>query len=1013
MADIHTESVFEDEICAHLAGHGWFHRNEKPLDLGYDRRLALFPEDALAWVKDTQPQAWAKFEANHKSNPDAVFLKRLAEELDRVGALDVLRKGFKDINATFKMAQFAPANALNPKTSEDYRKNRLRVVRQLHYSEHNENCIDLVLFLNGIPVATLELKTDTTQPVWNAIRQYQYDRLPTDPKSREKEPLLQFGRRALVHFATSCDEVYMATRLEGKKTFFLPFNRGRDGGAGNPANPNGYATSYLWGEIFRKDVWMLILGRYLHLERKETVDSINGKKSTKETLIFPRFHQLDAVRALLAQTKTEGVGGTFLIQHSAGSGKSNTIAWSAHQLASLHDAENCKIFGSVIVITDRKVLDSQLQDTIYQFEHQHGVVQKIDDNSLQLADALNAGKPVIITTIQKFPYVLEKVAGLKDRMFALIIDEAHSSQSGKAAHKLREVLTSEALETLKKEEGTEQEEDLSIEDILNQVVASRKRPANVTYYAFTATPKAKTIELFGRPGPDGKPAPFHTYSMRQAIEEDFILDVLKHYTTYDVFWKLSQVGDDKLVESGKARKQIARYVKLHPTNIAQKVSIIVEHFRKKVMAKIGGRAKAMVVTDSRLAAVRYKKALDDYLKKYGYDDCKALVAYSGVITDKETGTDKASEGDLNDKGQKDDRIKEDFATDEYRILLVANKFQTGFDQPLLHTMYVDKKLSGVLAVQTLSRLNRTCPGKEDTFVLDFVNKAEDILEAFRPYYRTAALSDVTDPNLVHRLKAKLDATGVYLQSEVDALAKAFFAKNGTQATLQAQLKPAADRYKCLTEEKQELFRKDLGTFVRAYEFLSQIVPYEDIELEKLYVYGRCLLPRLAHQDDGDDWRVDNSINLTHLRVQKRGEQAIKLETSEVKELKPLYEAGSGKAHPGEDEPLSAIVKKMNELFSGNLTDADKLGYVTHLVGKMVENETLQEQAQANDSMHQFANGDYKSVLKDSVIDAMTSHTAMADQALRDEKVLAGLAELLLPVVYKRLRLAGDQTTPPM
>lgn len=1008
------EEKFEDEICEHLKKQGWLFNGPLPYqpgfsyDEGYDKRLALFPEDAIAWVKDTQPEAWAKFESGHKANAEAIFLKRLAEELNREGALTVLRKGFKDISVTFRLAQFAPANTLNAKTWEDYQKNRLRVVRQLHYSEHNRNCIDLAFFVNGIPVATSEIKTDTTQPVENAIWQYKNNRPPVDPVKKEKEPLLQFGRRALVHFAVSCDEVYMATKLDGKKTYFLPFNKGNEGGAGNPNNPKGYATSYLWEEILHKDVWMLILGRYLHLEKKEVTDPITGKKSSKETLIFPRFHQLDAVRKLLAQTKAEGAGGIFLVQHSAGSGKSNTIGWTAHQLVSLHDANNKKIFDSVIVITDRQVLDSQLQATIFQFEHQHGVVQKIDEDSQQLADALMAGKPIIITTIQKFPFVLKKVAGLKERKFALIIDEAHSSQSGKAAHNLREALGSEAIEELKKEEGVDQEEDLTTEDALNKVVRSRKRPPNVSYFAFTATPKSKTIELFGRPGIDGKPEPFHVYSMRQAIEEGFILDVLKHYTTYDVFWKLSQVGDDKLVDSSKASVQIARYVKLHPTNIAQKVAIIVEHFREKVMAKIGGKAKAMVVTSSRLAAVRYKKALDKYIAEHGYADCKALVAYSGTITDKESGLDKATEGDLNDKGQKDDRIKEDFATDEYRVLLVANKFQTGFDQPLLHTMYVDKKLAGVMAVQTLSRLNRTCPGKEDTFVLDFVNKAEDILEAFQPYYRTATLSDVTDPNIVHRLMSKLDESGVYLHAEVEAFAKAFYAKNGTQAALQAQLKPAADRYKALDEEEQDLFRKDLTTFIRGYEFLSQIIPYEDVDLEKLYVYGRCLVPRLRNTGGDGEVRVDDSIELTHLRIQKKAEQAIELEKSEVTALKPMTDAGTGKPYGEEEKALSAIVQKMNELFSGNLSDADFLGYATHIVGKMSENKELQEQAKANDTVQQFANGDYISVLKDTVIEALGSHTSMADQALKDEKVFAGLAELFLAEVYAKLRAHGGQ-----
>ncbi len=933
MPTLTHEAQFETEIVAHLTVHsGWLEGH----DSAYDAHLALYCEDAVSWVQDTQPEAWDKFRFNHPRDAEAVFCKRLAEELDRKGTLAVLRKGFKDINATFRLAQFAPANGLNEKTLADYDRNRLRVVRQVHYSEHNRNSIDLVLFVNGIPVSTLELKTDTTQPVQNAIRQYRVDRPPVDPHTKAKEPLLQFGKRALVHFAVSCDEVWMTTHLQGAKTFFLPFNRGsEDGGSGNPPNPNGYATAYLWEDILHRDTWMLLLGKYLHVERSEKEDPVTGKKITREILLFPRFHQLDAVRKILAATRAEGAGGNFLVQHSAGSGKSNTIGWLSHQMASLHDAQDQKIFDSVIVITDRRVLDSQLQDTIYQLDHQHGVVQKIDENSRQLAEALTVGKPIIITTIQKFPFVLKQVSELAERRFAVVIDEAHSSQSGKAAHALRQALSTGVLVSREEADSMEEnggEDEISGEDAVATLVASRKRPPNLSYYAFTATPKPKTIELFGRrpdpslpPSDENKPEAFHVYSMRQAIEEKFILDVLQNYVTYSVFWKLSQVGEDKEVEVGKASKVIARYAKLHPTNISQKVAIIIEHFREKVMHKIGGRAKAMVVTDSRLAAVRYKLALDKYLQAQGYTDCKALVAYSGTITDLESGVDKAGEGDLNERHQRDDRIQEDFATDEYRVLLVANKFQTGFDQPLLHTMYVDKKLSGVLAVQTLSRLNRTCPGKEETFVLDFVNKEADILAAFLPYYKTASLSGVSDPNIPHRLKEKLDAVGVYLPQEVEAFVRVLLARNGSQAALQAQLKPAADRYRALPKEEQEVFRKDLGSFLRAYEFLSQIVPYEDPDLERLYLYGKGLLPRLAQAPEDEDLQLTDNLVLTHLRIQKRAEQALRLEGEETPPLEPMTDVGTGLGHEDLKAPLSQIVSKLNDLFSGDLSDADLIG----------------------------------------------------------------------------------------
>jgi len=1007
---IHSELRFESELCDYLAKLGWLYNAVKPLDAGYDKRLALFPEDALSWVKDTQPETWEKFSKNHTKNPEEVFLRRLAEELDREkpdpkqpwGTLGILRHGFKDINATFQMAQFAPANSLNPKTWDDYRKNRLRVMRQVHYSENNGNSIDVALFLNGLPIATLELKTDTTQNIEDAVRQYRYDRPPVDPMAKMPEPLLSFGKRALVHFAVSTDEVRMTTRLMGATTRFLPFNRGTpDGlggaGAGNPPDDErGYSTAYLWHEVLARDAFLDILGKFLSVETKEAKDAKTGKTRITASLLFPRYHQWDAVTRLIGKTLTEGVGQTYLVQHSAGSGKSNTIGWLSHRLASLHDAANAKMFTSIIVITDRRVLDQQLQDTIYQFEHQRGVVEKIDENSQQLADALEKSKPIIITTLQKFPYVMDKVGGMSDKRFALIIDEAHSSQSGKSALKLREVLGNEGIE------NTDDDEELTTEDVVNRLMASRKRPLNVSYYAFTATPKPKTLELFGRIGASGLPEPFHVYSMRQAIEEKFILDVLKGYTTYDFAFKLEQQGDDKEVKSGKAQKRLFAYAQLHPTSIAQKVAVVVEHFRTHVMPLLGGRAKAMVVADSRLAAVRYKKELDRYIKDKGYHDCRALVAYSGTITDPEYGIEKAGEGSLNDEGQKDDAIKESFATDEYQVLIVANKFQTGFDQPLLVAMYVDKRLDGVMAVQTLSRLNRTYPGKDKTFVLDFRNDPKDILAAFVPYYRTATLSGVTDRNLVHQLREKLDAAGVYEWAEVEVFAKAYFNPKGTQAAMQAPLKSAADRFKATKKEEQDLFRGDLSSFISAYDFLSQLVEYDDQQLEYLHAFARCLMPRLRRTEDGAADLLEGSVRLAGYKVINPKSYDLKLESSELKAMEPM---GPGGGEPWEDprDRLSAIIKKMNELFSGNLSDADFRGYATHLIGKMAEDATLVQQAKANETVSQFAQGDYKKALTTAVVSALDSHTAMADQALKDERVFSGLADLLLEEVYRRLR----------
>lgn len=1032
MAAIHSEEQFEDEVCEILKANGWLYDGPLPFqkgfayDNGYDRRLALYPDDALAWVKETQPGAWAKFAKNHAMNPEAVFIQRLAEELDRDrptikkespqlwGSLYILRKGFRDINASFRMAQFAPSNQQNPITWMHYGKNRLRVVRQVHYSLHNGKCIDLVLFLNGLPIATIELKTDTTQNIEDAVKQYRYDRLPVDSVSKQPEPLLSFGRRALVHFAVSTDEVRMTTKLSGAATRFLPFNRGTpDGqggaGAGNAPDPSlGYSTGYLWNEVLKRDNFLGIVGKFLSVQVTESLTP-KGKKIFTPSLLFPRYHQWDAVNALLDATLAEGVGRTYLVQHSAGSGKSNTIGWLSHRLASLHDDKDQKIFSSVIVITDRRVLDQQLQDTIYQFDHQQGVVEKIDENSTQLANALDKGKLIIITTLQKFPWVIDKVGGLSGKRFALIIDEAHSSQSGKAAISLREVLNKDVKPTLagkETQEGTESDndEELTAEDVLNRIIGSRKRPPNVSYYAFTATPKPKTMELFGRLGGDGTPEPFHVYSMRQAIEEGFILDVLRGYTTYDFAFKLEQIASDKEVKSGRAKKKLFQYAQLHSTSIAQKVTIIVEHFREHVMHLLGGQAKAMVVSDSRLAAVRYKKAFDAYITKQKYTDCRALVAYSGTITDDESKVVKAGEGDLNDNKEREDGIKDAFDTSSYQVLIVASKFQTGFDQPKLCAMYVDKRLDNVLAVQTLSRLNRTYPGKDITFVLDFRNKAEDILKAFLPFYRTAKLSGITDRNLVHTLREKLDQAGIYLWSEVEVFAKAYFDPKGKQAAIQSPLKHAHERFKTQTTEAQDLFRTDLSSYITSYDFLSQLVEYDDADLERLHAFAKCLLPRLRGQSI--DEALNKSVRLAGYKVINPKEHNLSLESGEAKPMNPM---GPGGGHVWEDpnDRLSSIIQKMNEVFSGNLTEADFRGYATTLIGKLVEDNTLQEQAKANDTAESFANGAYEDKLNSAVIAALEGHSEMADQALRYPHVFKGLASVLLNEVYKQLRENAD------
>ncbi|OJY56388.1 type I restriction endonuclease [Thiobacillus sp. 0-1251] len=1010
MTALHTEIHFEQEICGHLAAHGWLC---SPDDSGYDRELALFPEDVIAWLSETQPNEWAKVKAVHNDSSEKMLLKRLAELMDKDGSLSLLRHGFKNVNARFDMCQFKPAQKMNPETLARYGKVRVRVMRQVHYCLSNQNSIDLVVFVNGIPVATLELKTDFTQSVKDAIHQYRHDRPVKDPVTKREEPLLAFKRRSLVHFAVSTDEVWMTTKLDGKETRFLPFNLGNDGGKGNPPNPDGYRTSYLWEHVLDRDAWLDILGRFVHLEKKqETLP--DGSVQEKQALIFPRFHQWEAVTQLVATARAEGPGMKYLVQHSAGSGKTNSISWLSHQLASLHDEADTKLFDSVIVITDRTVLDSQLQDAIYQFEHKHGVVVRITDEggskSSQLVKALADRAPIIIVTIQTFPFVLDAIRDtvtLKGRRFAVIADEAHTSQTGSAAKKLKQVLTAERLAEI--EDGAE----VDLEEILEAEMAGQVQPNTVSYFAFTATPKAKTLELFGRPGPDGLPAPFHVYSMQQAIEEGFILDVLKNYTPYKLAFKLAHDGqdyDDEQVDQNRALKSLMNWVRLHPHNIAQKVQVIVEHFRANVMWRLNGRAKAMVVTSSRKEAVRYKLAMDKYIKAQGYRDVSTLVAFSGDVNDPESGPSPFNESNMN-PGLNGRDMREAFATDEYQVMLVANKFQTGFDQPLLVAMYVDKKLAGVSAVQTLSRLNRTYPGKTDTFVLDFVNDPGEILTAFRTYFRAAQLSGVSDPNLIHDLQAKLDATGIYLPEEVEGFAEAYYRK-GTQKDLQARIGPAVERFRVrYTEAEQQkdkkaiealdLFRKDLGGFVRAYDFLSQIVDYGDSDLFKRSLFYKHLAPLIAEEVRHE--AIDlSSVLMTHYNLRDLGKRKLGLAepTEEPTTLDPMTGIGSRLPQDPRQALLSEIVGKMNDLFEGEeLTDADRINYVNHIAGKMMESEILAQQAAANQKAQFGDSPDFMNAFEDAVMAAYENHKSMSEQVMGKGHVKKAMAAMLLDLVY--------------
>ena len=1073
------ESVFQADIVNQMQAHGW----KLGSSSSYQAETALYGQDVLDFVQTTQPQEWEKFCRTFPIDSERHFITALVKQLNKAdehatdrasrtyGTLGVLRHGLKIRNARFSLCQFKPEHSLNPETMARYETNICRVVPEVVYSPHvslkdstdgkvaKRNRIDIVLFVNGLPVTTMEIKSEFKQDVKNAITQYKKTRLPKDPDTKKPEPLLTFKRGALVHFAVSQYEVYMTTRLAGDSTYFLPFNKGTsDDGAGNdtPKDSSRYATDYLWNEVLTTENLLAILGHFVHLQI-EDVEDWEGRKSKKETLIFPRYHQWDVVSKLVNDAVIEGAGQKYLIQHSAGSGKSNSIAWTAHQLSTLYNSDGDKQFHSVIVITDRTVLDDQLQDTIYQFEHADGVVGRINNKdgggskSEKLAAALVNAQPIIIVTIQTFPFVfkaIEDSSVLKSRRYAIIADEAHSSQTGSTARQLKEVLVSGDNKT-GSEEGNEDKE-LSSEDMLDATIAARRSSPNLSYYAFTATPKAKTIELFGRvpnpelpPSKDNVPESYHVYSMRQAIEEGFILDVLKNYTNYKVVYQLSQklAAEDKEVDTRRATIKLNNWVRLHDHNIAQKVKVIIEHFNKYVKGLLGGQAKAMVVTGSRKEVVRYKMAFDRYITDNGYNGINAMVAFSGEVTFNANDPDssafigeKFTEHTMNPNLKGRD-MRKAFDSDDYQVMLVANKFQTGFDQPKLCALYVDKKLGGVDCVQTLSRLNRTYAGKSvsGTFVLDFFNEPEDILEAFQPYYKNATLDDVSDPDSAFDLHEKLCASGIFQWSEVEQFAIAFYAKNKSNAAISNICKPAVvrwqKRYKSAREEALnakmllehskatgdvvlianaetdykgykieqdalELFKKDLSTYTRSYEFMSQIVDYDDKDLEKLSLFARHLQPMLREKLDDEDEVDLSNIVMSHYRLSKLRQQDLKLTDDNIKPLQ-TGGGGAGKAKDKEEDLLSKILARLNEMFdTEKLTDSDMLNYSQTIWDKVNENPIVMQQI-ANNPADKVMLGDFPDATLDAIFDSQDAYQEITRQLLSDSKRLAQFTRFLL------------------
>lgn len=993
------ERNFEEAIENYLITEGGY---EKGIPEHLNRASALDEDTFINFIKTTQPTEWEKHTRNYPNNPEQALLRRFQEEVSATNVLQVLRHGFKDRGVKFYPCYFKPETTMNPEHNKRYSQNILHCTRQMKFSLLDERSIDIVLLLNGIPVVSMELKNQFTgQDVSNAISQYKFDRAT-------KDKMFEFKQRVLVHFAVDLYDVYMTTRLQGASTYFLPFNQGSNGagnvgGKGNPQIEDDYLTSYLWKRVLKKDSLMEILQKYMHLKVEDIKDKDGKITGKKETMIFPRYHQLDVVTKLLEDVKENGSGKNYLIQHSAGSGKSNSIAWLAHRLQSLHDKNDEVIFNSVIVVTDRKILDSQLQDTIYQFDHIDGVVRPITKGSESLKTALNDGAKIIITTLQKFPYIYQDVQATGKR-YAVIVDEAHSSQSGTAAKKLKVALgdTEEVLEQYAREEAEEESKMEDYEDNLVKELSTHGMHKNISFFAFTATPKNKTLQLFGEKQENGTYRPFHIYSMRQAIEEGFILDVLQNYTTYRQYYKIAKkIEGDPEYDKAKGARAVSRFESLHPHNIAQKTAIIIEHFREVTKNKIDGKAKAMVVTASRLHAVRYLFEFRRYIQEHNYTDLDVLVAFSGSIEDEgqewtEEKINKTKDGEV----IKENQLKKYFH-DEFDMLIVAEKYQTGFDEPLLHTMFVDKKLNSVKAVQTLSRLNRTTRGKEDTFVLDFANTQEEIQRAFQPFYEATVLEDETDPNLIYTLKRQLDDFHVYQEREVEEFAKKFYQKTiPTLSILSPILKPAVERYEALEDKQKDEFKSLIHGFNRSYSFITQICRMFDKDMQKLYVFTKYLT-KLLPIDNSEKINLEDALLLEYYKLQKTAEGNITLEKTEgvVPGIKGGARSGSKEKEKGS---LSEILDKFNKKFGTTFTEQDKV--LAQLKADMMKNEQMANSAKSGDKT--AFKTLYDKQFNDIAINRYEENDSFFKGLFENADKLKFIKELLLADVYNELRNKG-------
>jgi type I restriction enzyme R subunit len=902
-----SEKAFQNDIIAHLVSNGYHQRGNH----NYNRASCIDPELTLKFIRDTQEREWRKFQRVYGEQAEQKFFYRLVSEIDKKGTINALRNGFKDVGCHFELFYPKPNNRKNPDLFEQFEKNIFSVIDELEY-EHKEDSkrLDLVISVNGLPIITIELKDTFSQGVERAIKQYRGDRDP-----REK-----IFQRCFVHFAMSDEKIFMATKLAGGQTRFLPFNKGLE----NPDVKTDYKTSYLYNDILQMNKLSKLISNFIYIEKSE------DKRAVKP--IFPRYHQLDSVNLLLADAEP---GKNYLIEHSNGSGKTKTIAWLAHGLINKFDRLDNRVYDMVIVVSDRRVIDKQLQNQVQGIEKVKGIVEKIEKHSEQLREALETGSNIVVTTLHKFPYILEEVKDLPKRNYAVIIDEAHSSQTGTMARKMKQVLSTNSIEEA---EALNNEEMDGVDEEILREIESYRNLKNISFFAFTATPKNKTLEMFGLPDEYGHYHPFHTYTMKQAIEEGFIFDVLKNYLTYATYFKLvKKIQEDPEYDEKKAKRLLRTFVEKHPVAIARKTEIMLNHFMSSTIHKINGKAKAMVVTRSRLHAVLYKKAFDRLIKENKYP-IKTLVAFTGVVKHDEQDYTENSLNDL--PSQKS--IRNAFEEDPYKILIVANKFQTGFDQPLLHTMYVDKMLNGITAVQTLCRVNRIHPNKNDTLILDFANKTEVIQKAFQPYYETTFLEEATDPHKLYELEEKLLEYQVFDKSDIETFVKAW-KKGESQPKLHNILGPVVTEFRQKSKKEQVEFKKTLRRYQNIYSFLSQLIPFSDINLEKLFVFNKFVNKKLPTINNPLPFSVLQDVDIDSYKIVKKGKREIKIESEG--ELKPIS-AGVGEYTPDINAKLSKIIKDLNDAFGTDFTDDSKV-FLGRVKDNLLEDKELKNKIEHN------------------------------------------------------------------